>query len=220
MLSNCFGIPFYQSKIDETQFDKQNFVKLISENYFLDKTRNNWDKNSKHGMSKLHHEYADEKNEKFNIIDYTELTEIYSKEIYNFFNELKLNGFWKFSFEIANYTCMKEVGDWMKEHTHIPSHFTAIHYLKFNPKEHQPTFYRNPLSLGSAIPFLYKKFLDVLDATKPENCWLNDGIYLDVNENDFVISPGIIPHMVPPMTKSSNDLRIIIAMNIKLLEKK
>jgi hypothetical protein len=215
MLSNCFGIPFYQSKIDETLFDKQNFIKLISENYFLDKTRNNWD-----DMSKLHHEYADEKNEKFNVIDYTELTNIYSKKIHNFFSELKLNDNWEFKFEIANYTCMKEVGNWMKEHTHIPSHFTAIHYLKFNPKEHPPTYYRNPLALGSAMGFLYKKFLDVLDATKPENCWLNDGIYLDVNEDDFVISPAIVSHMVPPMIETSNDLRIIIAMNIRLLEKK
>lgn len=215
MLSNCFGIPFYQSKIDETQFDKKKYVDLISENYFLDKTRNNWD-----SISKLHHEYDDVKNEKFNIIDYTELTNIYSKEIHKFFSELKFNNFWEFKFDIANYTCMKDVGDWMKEHSHIPSHFTAIHYLKFNPKEHQPTFYRNPLALGSAISFLYKRFFDVLDTTTPENCWLSEGIHLDVDENDFVISPAILSHMVPPLAKTSNDLRIIIAMNIRLVEKK
>jgi hypothetical protein len=106
-------------------------------------------------------------------------------------------------------------GQYMKEHIHT-SDFVGVHYIKFNNRFHKPTVFSNDagyaLYLASLIPNIRSK-LNVEDVN---NSWLSKYFNLETVEDDFIITPGIINHLVPPF-ESSSELRMTVIVNIKIL---
>ena len=48
-----------------------------------------------------------------------------------------------------------------------------------------------------------------------ENAWLNTEAYIDVEEDDLVLAPAAVPHMIPVNDKSNKN-RITIISNVKI----
>ena len=209
-MQSLFGLPYYQTIIDKTKYDKESIVNTIVSNYEIDKNRNNWDSGAR-VPSNLHHSNNDYDNKKFNEVDYTELIPLYNQKIQEFLDSLNYKQNIKYRFEVVNYTCMTD-SSYMKEHAHI-CEFSAVHYLKFNPEVHSPTCYVNPASYTDYIGSVLPKLSELLDPTDINNTWVCKYVDVPVEEDSFVIMPGILSHLVPP-SKKVGDLRMTIVINI------
>lgn len=205
-----FGVPYYHSKIDPASFNKSQILADITENYNKSSFRNKWD-----NQSNLHHSYNDSNNEDFKKIDYQELFPIYTKEISKFldeYSEVRV----RFRYDVENYTCMAK-NQFMREHDHPNSDFSAVHYVKFNNTEHKPTTYVNPAHwalYGSRI--VSKKMNDISHSNFVKHSWFWDKVNLEVSEDDFVITPAPLKHLVEIQT--SEELRIAIVLNIHIFD--
>ena len=107
-----------------------------------------------------------------------------------------------------------EETQYMNPHNH-PIDFFAVHYLSFDEESHPSTVYYNGNNYSSyindVIPSVHKK----LDNSYFENSWVCDNYFIKTTEDDFIITPGILKHGVPPF-KKSDKLRMTIVINIKL----
>jgi hypothetical protein len=213
MISQLFGIPVYKTNISPVLYNKQEIISSIEKNFKLDPLRNYWD-NKENYKSNLHHMSQDFDNDGFIPVPVDQLYPIYEKEITTFLKQLGMKSGFSYEQEICNYTCMQQ-GQFMKEHIHT-SDFVGVHYIKFNNTVHKPTIFSNDngyaLYLASLIPNIRSK----LDVEHVNNSWLSKYFNLETIEDNFVITPGIINHFVPPFD-SSDELRMTIVVNIKIL---
>jgi hypothetical protein len=207
-----FGMPLYHTKIDPMSFKKNKIIKDITKNYKKDPTRNNWNK----FLSNSHHGYKDWDNNNFVEPDFDDLIPIYSNKIKTFLHSLGTNQpIYTFKFNIVNYTCMSE-DQYMERHHHLPADFIGTHYIKF-PAEARSTFYFNQMSYSN---YLSKGACDkeglrnLYDKNDTKSSWLYSDWGELVEEDDFVIVPGLVSHGVP--INKSKELRMTIVMNIHL----
>lgn len=211
-MQQLFGIPFYQDKIDPSSYDKKKIVDAIEQNYLLDTKRNNWDANDVYA-SNLHHSVNDFNNDRFAAVDFRSVIPLYQEKIQEYFNSLKLNEYVSYKFRIVNYTCMTQ-GQFLKDHTH-GCDFSAVHYIKFNSALHLPTCYVNGNGYADYIHTVMPKLNKCLDQQFMENSWTSRHYSVAVEEDDFVIVPGALPHLVPPFN-GSDDLRMTVVVNIDI----
>lgn len=100
-----------------------------------------------------------------------------------------------------------KLNEYQEKHDHYPHHFSLIHYLEYDNKEHAPTKFFNPLQQATAL-------------TKKE---MNNRMnmehfqYEDTEEGNVVIFPGFVPHLVP--SNKSEKRRTTIALNFDLITK-
>ena len=204
-----FGIPHYLNQIDPTSYQKDKIVSVIEENYRRSSLRNSWEANID---NKIHQSYQDEQNEKFLSIDYSELIPIYTQEVDKFLHQLPLKNPLPYRLEITNYTATKNDQSLLFHH-HIPSLFYCIHYLKFDPKVHNPTLHQNSHRFADYLSVMYSKELfNIFDDNYVENSWLYTDYSLKTQEDDFLIVPSTIFHKIKE--SSSDLLRCTIAMNV------
>lgn len=213
MLKQIFGFPVYIKNIDPNLYDRKKIIKDIEFNYKKDKHRNKWAEHFE--KSDLHHVYNDHDNLNFKKINYDKLIPIYTKVFENFFNSLNLNKFFKFKFNIVNYTCMTS-SQFMKDHYHHDTDFTAVHYIKFNKKIHKPTLFENSNTFSSYSYSLLPNLKNILNEKNIDNSWFFKNYWMDINENDICITPGLLFHSVPSQPETNNT-RITIVSNIKIL---
>ena len=92
-------------------------------------------------------------------------------------------------------------------------HFVCTHYIRFNPEVHPRTTYRN---LAYYSPFVNKIYKSVTN--KVGDCystsWLYNTFHLSENEDDFVITPSVLTHGVPPFKQHTETPRIVIVCNV------
>ena len=206
-MKQLFGIPYHIESIKD--YDKKKIIDDIHHNYNIDKGRNKWDE-----FSNLHHANKDSFNKDFKEIDFKPLIPLYEKSISNFLSTFKGCKDFKFDFEIVNYTCVTK-DQFMKMHDHVMlSDFHAVHYVKFNPKVHKSTLYKNTHMFSDYFKHLRKGFYESMDDTPIENSWLQSDYYLDVKEDDLLILPSCIPHMISSV--KTEETRITIVLNIKV----
>jgi hypothetical protein len=206
-MKQIFGIPYHIESING--YNKQEIINDITFNYNKDKGRNKWDE-----FSNLHHANKDSFNKEFKEINFQPLIPLYEKAISNFLMTLKSNKDFSFKFDIVNYTCVTR-DQFMKMHDHIKlSDFHAVHYVKFNPSVHKSTLYKNTHIFGDYLKHLRKGFYESMDEKQIENSWLQSDYYLDVKEDDMLILPSCIPHMIPAV--KTDETRITIVLNIKV----
>ena len=209
-----FGLPAIRCNIDEKLYSKEKLVDTILKNYNTNPNRNSWDLNNKFENSNLHHSYNND-NDDFENIDYSELMPIYTDTISKCLSQLNFKKQkFKFNFYIANYTCIKE-NHYMKSHIHTDSNFSAIHYLKFDEKEHHPTIFENTHNYAPFAGKLSGDFSDQLDDSYSENSWMHTHYSLKTKENDFVLTPSFLEHSVPFHKKCRNH-RVTIVLNINI----
>ena len=209
MFKNLFGLPVYKSKINPDIYNKKEIIDTITENYLKDKTRNSWD-----SLSSLHHSNNDEENKNFKEINYQDLLPIYNKEISKFLDSMSLLRYTKFSYNVSNYTCM-ENSNYMKSHYHNDCDFNLVHYIKFNKTQHIPTLYENTHSFSNYCRDLRPNLKNVLDSSSENNSWYYSNYCVEVNEDDFVITPAFLFHSVP-LQKNVTETRMTIVLNILL----
>jgi hypothetical protein len=207
-----FGSPLYKSKVNQDFFKKKELIELLANNYNLGSNRNNWD-----DRSFLHHTFNDDNNSKFKTIDNkikVSLCKAYQPLIENFFKTY-LKKEVKYKFNIVNFTCMSQ-NQFMIDHAHPGCEFSAVHYLKFNEQLHKPTVYVNPSNWAQFRQFIFSKgWLNALDSTSLDHSWMFEHFHLNIKEDDFVITPGVLKHFVPPCL--TDELRMTVVVNIHIL---
>lgn len=209
-----FGVPFFQAHIPPDRYNKTDIISQIIENYKIDPERNNWSTTTKQ-YSKLHHVVNDWENENFNKIDFSSLLHVYNDVIKKFFKSLHLTSeveekdyFW----DISNYTCMS-IGQNMAPHVH-PSDFTAIHYIRYNKDKHPSTNFRNPHVWNNYLSQCHGKLVKKLKYDNLFNTWATGYWSPPVNEDEIIITPGCLEHLVPSF--ETDELRMTLVINISL----
>ena len=104
----------------------------------------------------------------------------------------------------------------MQRHIHTECAFSAVHYVKFNKKEHMGTTFHNRNSYVDFLPTLREKFYEIKSTNDITNSWAMENWTFDVEEDEICFSPAILQHSVSQ--PKGDDLRITIAMNIDVLE--
>jgi hypothetical protein len=92
-----------------------------------------------------------------------------------------------------------------------------IHYVQFDKLIHKPTLYKNTHIFSDYFEDLrWDTFSNSEDNI--DNSWMRKEIFIDVDEDDVVIMPSSVPHMIPLGQKSELN-RITIVSNITLTYK-
>jgi len=207
--TTLFGFPVMITKIDKKSYDKKSIISTIEKNFKLNKKRNLWDKSSV-----LHHASNDFSNPKYHKVNFDTLIPVYKKALTPMFNSMKTLSSCHFNFNIVNYTCLSE-SNFMASHIHSKVDFTAVHYIQFDSKHHTPTVFENHLSHTEYIGELRPELFKILSSKPSSNSWAYRDWTLDVQEDDFCLSPAFLPHRIYPQT-SKNKNRITIILNISL----
>ena len=212
MSDNLFGFPVHTIRIDPDSYDKDKIVSDIKKNYEIDDSRNEW------GSSNLHHTYGDWDNEKFIDINYNKLKQVYQKTFDDFFHT---DGFvsgepFNFHWNIANYTAIK-TGQYMKAHTHPEYDFSCTHYINFNPEKHSSLRFVNSSPTGLFGKEIMNEQYLIADRSHISNSYLYGDFDYPSLEDDMIIFPATLQHEVP-VQKETDELRICVVTNIKLLK--
>ena len=104
----------------------------------------------------------------------------------------------------------------MQRHIHTKCAFNAVHYVKFNKKEHMGTTFHNRNSYVDFLPNLREKFYEIKSANDITNSWAMENWTFNVEEDEICFSPAVLQHSVSQ--PKGDDLRITIAMNIDISE--
>lgn len=208
MLHSMFATPYYKTKIESKKYNKSKIIKQITQNYKIDPNRNVW-----LGDSKLHHAYNDENNPKFKQISYDSLLPLYNEKILEFLT-LYFDVPVEYRFYIVNYTCVTS-GNYMGMHNHPGTCFSGIHYLKFNKDKHPPTEYHNPTDWAFYVETFFPEPMRAAHTNPIKHNWIKQSYKLDVEEDDFVITPAVLRHSVPH--SNSDELRMAIIFHIDIL---
>lgn len=208
-MNPLFYFPFHHTTIDASLYNKQDIIDTCINNYTIEKSRNEWNKNCD-----MHHPYND-CNDQYKEPDYTQLIPLYQSAIQSFFDEVSFSQEVGWNFNVVNYT-VTTGNQSMVMHNHLPFVFSAIHYIKFNPLLHRSTLFMNPCSIRSAISHIYNKEQNLLDRNCGYNTFIYPEVSLTTNEDDFIIFPSTVEHMIPP--SFSDEERITIALNVSIAE--
>ena len=211
-INYVYGLPAYITKIDPKLYEKEKILSQIEKNYKVSKVRNKWSTDS-FIKTDIHHSLEDETNPKFKKINYYSLSKCYGEIINNFFNKLSLPAGLRFTYNIANYTCVKH-NSVMTPHIHEDCTFSLIHYISFDKNQHIPTIFKSPYYFSQLLP--QQKNLRAIFANQAENSWIYKEWIINAEEDDIVIVPAILEHCVRNL--DSKKSRITIAVNINVNE--
>ena len=137
-----------------------------------------------------------------NILNRTELTSQYidcMRDVFDKDFDVSINKIW--------YNVYTD-GEYQEVHDHLgslfePSHFSFIHFLCFDKKNHNPPEFRDPLSQLRTTSLELER----------NNC---GEVYVpDVTEGDLIMFPSYLQHCVPPGKKTEYP-RITISFNVKV----
>ena len=105
-------------------------------------------------------------------------------------------------------------GEYQEAHTHVQPdifaqrpHFSCIHYLKFDPEVHQPTVFRDPLSM-----------IRQTNSIELDSNNYNEKYEPQVREGSIIMFPPYLEHYVPKSNPTPDNPRITVAFNIILEE--
>jgi len=108
-------------------------------------------------------------------------------------------------------------GENQEEHDHLPAFYSGIHYLQFNPDEHQAIQFANPMhQLFNCIYTCSAACRDEEDITDhyqfSRQWWWPE----DVEEGDIIIFPSFLKHRV--VSNESDEVRMSLAFNINTIK--
>lgn len=194
MIIETFPIFVYKSKVSETEDIKETCLDWIEKEY-----KNNPCSFSETWDNDLFTTYNLEVG-----FDWTDILPFYIKNIeemateYNLSGQVRINNAWINAYK---------TGQSHDLHDHLPSQFSAIHYLKYNPEVHTPTIFVNPyrqVSISSS------PVLDTTDMSKVPPMWAPQ-TFIKVEEGDLVIFPSFFEHRVA--RQQSDEMRVTLSFN-------
>jgi len=127
---------------------------------------------------------------------YTEILKEWSKEM-GLLDRPYIDEIWMNAYEQQQF---------QESHTHLPGFFSGIHYIMFDPEEHEATTFQNPQDNIHAFMF-DESFLD-----KDINQYLHENHTPKVVESDIILFPSHLKHFVK--RNNSKKLRMTISFNI------
>jgi len=220
-LKFLFGLPYHKGKINSSLYDKQKLLEDFEFNYNKDPLRDEWQFNRPQSQkeSSLHHCIDDYSNPEFLSLEnhYQRLKPLWALEIEKFFYcfDFKERVSWEQG--LCNYTLSKGQV-YLNPHHHLPGAFTAVHYVSFDVGNHSPTSYVNGNSFAQYIDMnpSYKILKSKLDPEDPANSWLFNDYCLNIDEDDFVIYPNSLTHLIPFKKDQGDKLRASIVLHITI----
>jgi len=141
----------------------------------------------------------------------TEFQGAFPQEIGN--NYLEILKQWRYDIGLKDKPYVHEI--WMntydhshyqEPHTHLPGFYSAIHYVMFNPYEHEGTTFCNPQEQINSFMF-DSEFMD-----ERLNPHILEHADIPVEEGDVLIFPSNLKHFVKK--NDSKHLRMTISFNI------
>jgi len=211
-----FSPSIWKTTIPPGLYNKQELFNIIQENYEISPLRNEWDSKNKDNW---HHSYNDETNPKFKKLDLAQLNSQYDLIIKSFMDNLSVVCPIKYHYRIVNVTANKHVQK-MRQHNHLGTvddtdnwySFSCVHYLSLK-EGHTCTRLMNPSSFVQYYK-TYSHVSDIFNLDDPNNTEYSESVVLDCKEDDFIIMPSYINHLVDPSDKNTEDLRVTIVINI------
>jgi len=194
-----FPITFYTTKFwynfNENDWFKTQIVPIIEKDINKNNSRlinENWDCN----VSTNFHLDCNILNEYKDLYTYVIKDFLYAIEV----NEKSFNGYtidkiWYNTYEKNTY---------QERHDHFPHHFSMIHYVEFDSKEHFGTKFFNPHLLSTQ--FLPEQISNRMVQQVKE--------FDDIEEGDIIFFPSFVQHLVKP--NKSNKRRITVSLNLNL----
>ena len=208
MIKSLFNFPYYHNKIPGYLYNKNELIHNMISNYKKECSRNNWNRHCD-----MHHEFNDSNNENFIKINYEQLIPIYNRVVGEFVDQISYKQRIKWDYEIINYTVTSGSQN-MWPHHHIPSTFSAVHYIKFNKKKHQSSIFFNPSNYRTIFDFHYSDFMQSLCENDDNNMWAFPIRTIDVEEDDIIITPAIVEHAIGKSDSDEERISIILNINI------
>lgn len=209
-----FPSKIYKFKIDPSTYEKNNVIQTMLENYKINPQRNAWDNHSK-----LHHAYEDWNNDQYQKVDISSLIPPYQKVVDAVMGEVSFNKpvpYTWFLVNIAINTKFMNIHDHMYKTNNSQSLFSCVHYIKFNKTTHSSTTFLNPLPIAYFEDNV-NRVNTFLNSDEPENSSYFSSWNLEVEEDDFVVFPSYLKHIVYDNKTQATDDRIVSVSNIELI---
>ncbi len=195
-----FGVPLFRYHLDPTEIKKNALERYnLNKDIPLDGIPHGWDCN-------LKTDFHDSRDNRY--------SNYYDDVMKQFGNDVGLtSGHAHMHESWLNYYTK---GMNQEEHDHLPSFYSGIHYIKFNPDVHESVYLVNPMhqmynatySCAAACRNS-EEALEVHEFTKQ--------FYTpDVVEGDIIIFPSFTRHRVN--TQKTDELRISVAFNINTIQ--
>ena len=212
---NLFSSNLFRINIDPNSFNKNDIIDSVVRNYELQQERNEWDTNSK-----MHHYYNDWDNELFESIDLSTIIEQYKQIYENILNDL-FNKPVTFKVEMENITVHKGNKSFMVAHNHIHDNIflSSVHYIKCD---------ENSSALTLMNPITYSEYPN-LHTQKVTNKCINGSNVINsshfkewdysIKEDEMLVFPSYLSHMVKSSKNENSDFRIAIVTNLKIFIK-
>ena len=224
-LKFLFGLPYHRGKINPLLYDKQKLLEDFEVNYKIDPFRDKWKTNRPNSEKEIYLHHCiddDDDNSEFLNLDnhYQKLKFLYDLEIKKFFYCINIKEKISWRVDVTDYNLARGQV-YLSPHHHLGAGgFTAVHYVSFDAENHSPTAYVNGNSFGQYIDLnpSYKVLKSKLDPEDPANSWLFNDYCLSIDEDDFVIIPTSLAHLVPLKKNQGDKLRATIALDIMLLD--
>lgn len=207
-----FSTPIWVSKIPPESYNKQELVDCITSNYNKNPNRNKYSDFS----SNMHNYYGDWDNAEYLPVNMEKLNSIYGTLINQFIQQQSFCCDTEYTYTIVNISASK-FGQSIHSHGHDDCSFVSAHYISLDD-DHESTIFENPTMFGyySGNKGELKQLFDV---TQIENSIYYGTYSINSKEDDFVIFPSYLKHLVLNNSKIDK-LRITSACNIYLKEAK
>ena len=202
---SIFQTQIYKVKIDPSSYDKQSIIDTCIKNYEEKPYHNLWD-----DVSDLHHYHCDFSN----APDMRSLGKSYGKTINDYMASIK--GKFNYRWKIINLAVNSK---YMKLHDHYyrrkgwQGMFGSTHYISYDKESHTPTKFENPLVFAQ-----YRHNTNDINNLLDQNDYNNSAYWpdsgLDVEEDDMIIFPSYLKHVVENGYKPGSKPRIVCVTNI------
>lgn len=195
-----FGVPLFRYHLDPTEIRKTIEERYrLNKNLPMDQTPGGWDCDLKtdfnNSAANAYSDYYDDVMKQFSI-------DVGLEDGYANIWESWMNCY--------------SGGMNQEEHDHIPSFYSGIHFIKFNPEVHESVYLINPLfsyyNLSYSCAAACRRSDDALHAHD-----FSEQFRLpDVVEGDIILFPSWLRHRVQKTT--TEETRITVAFNINTIQ--
>ena len=198
--TSAFEIPIYKTSLQNHKEIKEKFLKEIMPTLENLPGPNNIGLNLYsdyfEGLERLGPEWAD----------------LYSETTLKFLKKAGFNQNKKWAVDLDTWYNVGIKGSFQEEHDHMGGfpgcQYSAIHFLIYNEKEHEPTRFYNPI---------HHTFLRNMHPCNGEDMptdWQSPHYTPNVKEGDLLIFPSYLHHSVP--YQKSSEIRATIALNFTI----
>jgi len=201
-----------KTRIDPDSYDKEALIKAAMEGYEKDPNKNYWDTDSD-----LHHYYGT----MFDCPKEIEsLSDSYAKAIDEYMDSLDKSWHsFEYRWKMVNLAVNSRT---MAPHDHFykakgwQGAYSCIHYISYDRRDHSSTKFLNPLVFAQYLHNTHS-MSNLLNKSDIDNSAYFEGRHMDIHEDDMIIFPTYLKHMVSKGIKRESDKpRILGVANIDL----